>query len=286
MAQMTRPKLSIKIGADPELFVKNEISGAFVSAHNLLPGDKANPFKLPMGGVQVDGVAAEFNINPASTQKEWLKSISNVLSLMERLLKKQNKHLTLHAVPYIYFSKLYFDDLPANVKILGCDPDWNANTGKVNPKPPGDKPMRTGAGHIHIGFLENELEYPEETEHFNSCCDLVQRLDYVLFPQSMLWDGDNTRRKMYGEPGSFRPKKYGLEYRVLSNAWLRNRETQAFVYDAAKAVTTMFCKGIPMNMVSDTQNVNHYYESLRDQHLPVILDKTYDYESVKKTAIP
>jgi hypothetical protein len=36
---------------------------------------------------------------------------------------------------------------------------------------------------------------------------------------------------MYGKAGAFRPKPYGMEYRVLSNKWLTNTRLQSWVYD-------------------------------------------------------
>lgn len=53
------------IGADPEVFVGRE--GQFFSAHGLVPGNKRRPHKVDRGAVQVDGMALEFNIDPASS---------------------------------------------------------------------------------------------------------------------------------------------------------------------------------------------------------------------------
>ena len=56
---------NILIGCDPEVFVKQ--NGVFRSAHGLIRGDKKNPQKIRSGAVQVDGMALEFNIDPART---------------------------------------------------------------------------------------------------------------------------------------------------------------------------------------------------------------------------
>jgi len=53
----------ILVGCDPEYFVKK--NGIFQSAHGLIMGDKKNPQKVRNGAVQVDGMAVEFNIDPA-----------------------------------------------------------------------------------------------------------------------------------------------------------------------------------------------------------------------------
>jgi hypothetical protein len=67
----------ILIGADPELFVFTR-SGKPVSAHDLIPGTKYEPHEVGNGAVQVDGVAAEFNIDPAANEDEFFFNIAFV----------------------------------------------------------------------------------------------------------------------------------------------------------------------------------------------------------------
>ncbi|MOA35237.1 hypothetical protein D3C78_1566850 [compost metagenome] len=58
----------------------------------------------------------------------------------------------------------------------------------------------------------------------------AKQLDYYLGLGSLLYDPDVKRRTMYGAAGAFRPKPYGVEYRVLSNAWLKSEELMGWVY--------------------------------------------------------
>ena len=62
--------MQLLLGADPEAFVVLKDGGIPVSAHGLLPGTKDKPFPVEKGAVQVDGMAAEFNIEPAATEDE------------------------------------------------------------------------------------------------------------------------------------------------------------------------------------------------------------------------
>jgi hypothetical protein len=39
-----------------------------------------------------------------------------------------------------------------------------------------------------------------------------------------------ARRELYGKPGAHRPKEYGVEYRVLSNYWLKSQNTVMLMY--------------------------------------------------------
>lgn len=59
---------------------------------------------------------------------------------------------------------------------------------------------------------------------------VTQQLDFYLGLPSLLFDNDNKRRQMYGQPGSYRPKPYGVEYRVLSNKWLESDTLKRWVF--------------------------------------------------------
>jgi hypothetical protein len=232
--------LKISIGCDPEYFVREKATGKFVSAHDLLPGTKTEPHAVPRGAVQVDGVAAEFNITPANNGSSWLKNISEVTTKMAEMIGDKYE---LVSDPAVVFDETYFKSLPEHVRELGCNPDWNAWTGQVNDKPDGDNTtMRTGAGHIHIGW-GTDFDISDST-HFDDCRIIARNLDYYLGLYSLQWDSDGNRRKLYGKAGSFRPKNYGVEYRPLSNVWLRSPELQAWVYDATfKGVHSLITTG-------------------------------------------
>lgn len=221
--------LKILLGADPECFLRNIKTGEFVSAHNLMPGTKVSPHKVTQGAIQVDGVAAEFNIDPAKSVTEFTSNISAVMSRLQEFIGKDYE---LVSDPAVTFPAEYFKSLPEDVRELGCNPDFNAWTGQVNEKPDGAvTTMRTAAGHIHIGWTDNQD--PTDSTHFDDCRIVARNLDYYLGLYSLQWDSDTSRRKLYGRAGSFRPKPYGVEYRPLSNVWLRSPKLQSWVYQAA-----------------------------------------------------
>lgn len=236
----------ILIGADPELFVFSENKKKVVSAHDLIPGTKKHPFQVPKGAIQVDGVAAEFNIDPAESRSQFMQHIAIVKNaLKDQLDIKGRLHkdrYVLVAKPCVFFTKTYWATVPEEAKELGCEPDFNAYTMNANVKPDAKMLMRTGAGHIHISWgarVENISD-----DWMDLCADLVQHLDHHLFPESKKWDADELRRKLYGNMGAFRPKKYGLEYRTLSNAWLESYLRCGYVFDATKAITEKWLAGV------------------------------------------
>ena len=224
---------TILVGCDPELFMKNANDGSFVSAHDRVPGTKYKPFKVEYGAVQIDGTALEFNIDPAASVDEFVRNIKAVRKSLEGFVPGYN----VVAEPVALYDKKYFThEIPGYAKTLGCDPDYNAWTLGQNPPPnAGKNPMRTGAGHIHIGWTDGADVF--DKEHYILAARIARQCDYYLGIQSLLWDSDPTRRLLYGKAGAFRPKHYGVEYRTLSNRWLSSDALTAWVYNAALLAT-------------------------------------------------
>src|SRR5690242_7260325 len=219
-----KPKMNILVGCDPELFVVNK-EGQPRGAYGLIKGTKESPFKVPKGAYQVDGMALEFNIDPAKTEDEF---VDHIQTAMRRLREDVPKEFTFHIKPSVRFHHLILKKAPDEAKELGCQPDLDAYTLKENPKPDASTTLRTASGHVHIGFVKKADVDSEE--HLLQCATLVKHLDLFLGLRSLEWDKDKTRRKLYGNPGAMRLKPYGVEYRVLSNAWLEREELVRFVY--------------------------------------------------------
>jgi len=222
----------ITIGCDPEVFLKDKATGKFVSGHNLIPGTKYEPHPVPRGAVLVDGTALEFNIQPAKTLGEFVNNTSTVLANLEHMVRSQAPLLELAIVATAKYTDSDWKTIPKLAKELGCEPDFDAWTGAMNPRPDHRQPMRTAAGHIHLGWTEEAEMY--DTAHYFDCLQTVKQLDAVLYVPSLLWDNDNERRTMYGKIGAFRPKPYGVEYRSLSNQWLTDTQLVSWVYLASK----------------------------------------------------
>lgn len=208
--------MRIKIGCDPELFLHNGME--YVSAHEGFPGTKREPFKLEKGAVQVDGTALEFNIDPAENADEFDGNIKIVLKQMEDMVRKVDQSLAMTYSPVAEYEEIYFALLPVSTKALGCEPDFDVN-GEI--KTPSEEllrtPVRTAAGHIHIGWTEGENPFDEK--HFERCKTIAKAFVGQRFftPRTPL---ERQRVKYYGVPGSFRPKPYGVELRTPSNLWV------------------------------------------------------------------
>lgn len=248
-------KMKLLVGADPELFLFR--GGKFFSAHGMIPGDKRNPYRVDCGAVQVDGMALEFNIDPADSEETFLNNILNVRAVLESMVPG----FEVVSQPTATFDHEYMEQQPQSSKILGCDPDYNAwENGMRNPPPDGNVDFRTGAGHVHVGWCQGANVMSES--HFDACVMAAKQLDCVLGLGSLMFDDDNTRRLLYGKAGAFRPKPYGVEYRTLSNAWLKSHDTIRWVYNSTVSALNALLGG------------RRFWEEVPDGHVQQLINSS------------
>jgi hypothetical protein len=225
-SDVLKARPNFKFGADPEGFVVNADGKAVTPT--MIPGTKEKPHKVDGGAIQRDGMAAEYNVDPANTFTEWNKNHEKVQKALNGFLPEGHK---MSWVPSVEFDEDVFADAPDEYKELGCSPDWNAWEADLNPPPYcEDRPyLRTAAGHIHIGWGENYSL--DDALHQQNCFDFVKQLDWYLGGWSLKHDSDSTRRSLYGNAGACRLKPYGVEYRVLSNFWVTTTERRKAVWN-------------------------------------------------------
>jgi hypothetical protein len=238
----------ILVGCDPEVFVKK--AGVFHSAHGLIKGDKANPQKVRRGAVQVDGMALEFNIDPAATEDEFVINVNDVLGQMAKMVPGYEIVIS----PVAHFTLEHMKAQPREALELGCEPDFNAWTGGINTRPNGDRPMRTAAGHVHIGWTQDQSI--EDPGHRHNCNLIAKEMDFRLGLASLEYDSDIERRSMYGCGGAVRYKPYGVEYRTLSCKWLDSENLQRWVYrNVIKGVEFVMAGGSLADKYGDIQKI-------------------------------
>lgn len=234
-------------GTDPELFVYDQDTNTFVSAHDKIPGSKHTPFKTDHGYIQPDGIAAEFNTAPADNAEDFVESINLTIEDLKNEVRKVSPRALLIATPTVQLDTEIWDALPAEVKVLGCMPDYNAWTLKINDKPNNDVLFRSGGFHLHVGWGEEKDVH--DPDHFEECALRIRQLECAIYPTSTLYDHDTIRRKLYGAMGAFRPKPYGFEWRTLSNAILRNhggnrKHSLEWLFNVSKYSMEKFDEGI------------------------------------------
>lgn len=217
----------LQIGTDTEEFIV--CNGEIIASCGLIGGDKKFPVKIRNGNMQEDNVLVEYAVDPCSTEDEFCEKISDVRSQVKEFLWNRRMSTVVQSSHDYEIEYLQMLGLPAVT--MGCDPDYNAWTGAMNPSPNPYQSLRTAGGHVHFSYTEHGvLPCPDK----DITARIIQMMDYVLGNWSLSLDKDNRRRTMYGKAGAFRFKEYGGEYRTLSNFWIESDELRREVFRRTK----------------------------------------------------
>ncbi len=245
----------MRLGADPEIFLQT-IEGQLTSVIGKVGGTKWRP--LPIKGLangftlQEDNVALEFGIPPAKDAEEYVAFINQV------------KSAGLDALKGLRYSNLSCAIFPESemehpkAHEFGCEPDYNAWTGKVNLKPQPPHPfMRSAGGHIHV-----ETWLPKKPA--------VQAMDLFVSVPAVLMDKGHERKQLYGKAGAYRPKSYGLEYRTPSNFWIFDDKLIRWVWRQTEKAMQFTRKGHRLTGADADNVVSAVNENNRDKALALI----------------
>lgn len=239
------------IGADPEFFVSE--SGVVLPAIGMVDGDKYNPLACLRGAMQVDGLALEFNIEPAATAQEFNRNIMTVKMLtLAKARANTGKKLRISKEIEHNFGVEEFKKLPAESKRLGCAPSYTYQGGISNiHRSQETSPIRVVGGHIHLGWTEG-ADIAANSVHYRDCARLAKVLDILvqvrLFKHlhskmskggfASFINAEVNRKNRYGRWGEFRPKTYGMEYRSLSNFWIHSEELRTLTFEYTQQAYT------------------------------------------------
>jgi hypothetical protein len=214
------------IGTDPEFFLTK--GDELVSSQSAkIQGTKHEPVALKNGGtIQRDNVAVEFATVPADDGKDFVEKVRSCLVDTYDMLPEGHD---LIVEPSATFDQVHLTDPEAQE--FGCDPDFNAYTVSMNEKPwCGDSGFRSCGAHIHVGCLGSDgkaLKGLGFLLTFNGKILAIKSMDLFHGTISTVLDNSNAavkRRELYGKAGAHRPTDYGVEYRVLSNYWMKSPE--------------------------------------------------------------
>ena len=196
-------------------------------------GTKHTPIALPSGGtVQRDNVAVEFASPPVETPEQFVESIRSCLRDISSMIPKGT---SLEAVPSANFPASELDHHEAQQ--FGCDPDYNAWTVEQNEKPHCNSSVfRSCGGHVHVGGIQEDgspIPGMEFLLEFEGKLAMVRAMDIMLGIPSTILDCSPAaiaRRQLYGKAGCHRIPDHGVEYRTLSNYWLKTPELVMLIY--------------------------------------------------------
>lgn len=265
---------SVMLGCDPEFFFTS--NGAVVGSEKVLPKNgltydtEFGYFDDIKSGFIIDGVQAELNPSPNTCRAYLGNEIHTCFRNLYEKLKKDGKTVGVAFAPLVDISQAELDSLSEKSKVFGCAPSTNIYQGAeeakitVNPK---KYLKRSAGGHIHLGVNDDE-DYGEVYAGYIQRRDawgytysdqiklkvktvekvlhdpktVVPILDLVVANTCVLLDRDASnieRRKNYGRVGEYRQKKYGIEYRTLSNFWLRSYQLTSFVMGLCRMTVHM-----------------------------------------------
>lgn len=233
-------QIKFNLGCDPELFLRDSKTKALVSAVPIIPEGKGEGRALDSTGqncVIHDNVLIEFNTVPKVGAKAFTENVAVTMKNIQNIVAARG--LELHLQASADFPE---DQLCAESRIFGCDPDFGCYPPGMNymPAEAAEQPFRSAGGHLHIGKHKDSPELNEmlDLEDGSGKFRIVKALDVFIGIVSTFIEKDETaaaRRELYGKAGAHRPKTYGVEYRACSPWWLASPKHTELVYALTNA---------------------------------------------------
>jgi hypothetical protein len=284
---------SVVFGADPEFFFTNE-GGDIVGAEKVLPKNgKLGTVKAYDGkteyGLVLDGVQVEMNPRPSTCRQSFSSDLKNLFTNLKN-------HLATHPefkasfTSVVDIKKEELDGLSDKAKVFGCAPSLNVNgRGAEITVDAATYLKRAAGGHIHLGMESYpHLMKPEVLAR------LVPVLDAIVGNTCVMMDldeGQKVRRLHYGRAGEYRLPKHGLEYRTLSNFWLRHYYLTSLVFGLSRLACSVWNSDYKQprpprpNGYTDQQYRDYYpakYYADPSQPVPSLVDKLLEMVDIKQ----
>ena len=259
-------------GMDPELFMTHPDIG-IVGSEEVLAEHDGNyhaytDYNNEARFVQ-DGVQLEFHTEHADTCRARL---SNAIGQSLRTLRNDARRngASIDFTTTMKVSKDTLMRLSPESRELGCLPSRNAY-GEVSPVPTDGMKYRwrSAGGHIHLD-LRTSTTNRGRAEGYRNREDiesLVRLLDlFVGIPSVLLarGKGELKRREAYGRAGEYRVKRYGIEYRTLSNFWLQSPYVFSLIFGQADTAVRVWQSHL--NALADPRGMQMWGDPLYDAY--------------------
>lgn len=231
---------SVTMGVDTEVFFVDE-DNKIVPSELILPFNDDPIFSkqkwhidssntsVPIWSLHTDGIQGEitgvFSTCRAYTIDPIFYGFKALNKIVEEKSKELDKNIKISFTPAIDFDLDSFLDLNLDFRSIrfGCNPEsiaWLDGDELLTPSL--SMPVRSAGGHIHLGASNIYSTFQTKDVLFDKSnkIKLVKLMDLLVALPTLLIspqkDREKQRRNIYGKAGSFRNKKYGIEYRVLS----------------------------------------------------------------------
>lgn len=225
--------IGVFMGCDPEFFFTTK-KGEVIGSEKVL-----NTPMINTSGARfmMDGVQVELNPQPHNCREGLGGEISLAFKALKTHMEKIGD-VRASFTTVVEIDKKELDTLSDRAKVLGCAPSLNAYGHAPTVTIDAEKYLkRSAGGHIHLGINTSSYPYMKAV-----LPRLVPLLDIFLGNTCVLLDRDPNqveRRKVYGRAGEHRLPAHGLEYRTLSNFWLRSYQLTSFVMGVARQAANL-----------------------------------------------
>jgi len=227
-------RAGIYLGCDPEFFFEKE--GKIIGAEKVLPEGGLGTYGN--GQVIIDGVQGELNPNPSQCRESLAYFLSNCFSALGKSLPQKVKVVCPQTVQV---SKKELSELKPENRRLGCSPSSNLyqNGITVGVDDPSNFLTRSAGGHVHIGMSGTGADRDIMKK---SPDRIIRMLDIIVGNFCVMIDrdkGNKKRRQHYGRAGEYRLPSHGIEYRTLSNFWLKSYTLMSMVMSFARLAVSI-----------------------------------------------
>lgn len=208
------------LGCDPELFLRKNVGGVkevkYVTVGSELAIPREGITTTKGNGIVRDGVQVELHPMAGNCREGLGERLAECIVTLDKQAKA--KRLEIDFAQVVKVSKETLEELAPENQVLGCHPSKNYYGTKAINVDGRKMLLRSGSGHIHLGWDKIGEGKQISPEKLVPILDLVAGIPGVLLDRN---PDAAVRRKYYGRAGEYRLPDYGLEYRTLSNFWLR-----------------------------------------------------------------
>lgn len=227
------------IGADPELFLTR--NGRVIGSEKVIKETDR---------VVEDGVQVELHPAAHNCRESLMLNIQGCVRQLRDMVVPAKARTSLDVT--VEVTKSQYNSLSDKNKQFGCGRSYNVhNTDfEVTKIDPSIYLKRSAGGHIHLG---KDYLSTSESDAIRDPFKLVPILDILVGNTMVLLDrdpGNVERRKYYGMSGEYRMPEHGLEYRTLSNFWLRGTPLMSLVFGLARQAIATASNGNAEHLLS------------------------------------
>lgn len=228
---MLSPFKYLMLGSDPEGFLQQD--GKIIGSEKVIPKEGLRGDYRQL--VVLDGVQFELHPSPANDPAHVGASLKKAFIVLSAAISRfPGVSVSFRGVVDVEQEEL--DSLSPETRVLGCLPSENFYGMPPLNVDASTYTKRSAGGHIHFGLdgVEGLLDKRLEA---------LPYFDIFVGNTGVLLDRDPgavERRLNYGRAGEYRTPNYGVEYRTLSNFWLRHSSIMDLMFrlgHAAVAIT-------------------------------------------------